>query len=68
MPTLRELRERAVLSQAELGELAGVSPTTISGLERGTRKKPFPRTIRKLAKALGCKPHEIEISFQKGPA
>jgi len=68
MPTLRELRERAVLSQADLEALSGVARTTISELERGTRKKPFPRTIRKLAKALGCKPNEIEISFQKGRA
>ena len=68
MPTLRELRERAVLSQADLEALSGVARTTISELERGTRKKPFPRTIRKLAKALGCKPNEIEITFQKGRA
>jgi len=63
MPTLRELREEAVLSQLELAELAGVARTTIGGLERGARKKPHPRTIRKLAKALGCRPQEIKITY-----
>lgn len=68
MPTLRELREKAVLSQAELAERSGVSRWTISDLEQGARKKPYPRTILKLARALRCKPQEIEITYIKGRA
>ena len=65
MPALRELRERAFLSQEELAERSGISRSTISGLERGARKKPYPRTIRKLAKALRCKPQDIKITPTK---
>ncbi|TMF12612.1 MAG: helix-turn-helix transcriptional regulator [Chloroflexi bacterium] len=65
MPTLRELREGAVLSQQDLAELAGVARTTISDFERGQRKKPHPRTIRRLAKALGCKPQEVAIAVSQ---
>ena len=64
MPTLRELRGRAVLTQAELAELAGVTPATVSDLEMGKRK-PRPSTIRKLGKALRVKPSEIEFNWPK---
>ncbi len=55
---LRELRDRASLSQEELAERAGVSRATIADLELGKRK-PQPKTRRKLAKALGVAPHEL---------
>ncbi len=55
---LRELRDRASLSQAELAEKSGVSRATIADLEAGKRK-PQPRTRRKLAKALGVEPHQL---------
>lgn len=64
MPTLRELRERAVLTQAELADLAGVTPATVSDLEMGKRK-PRPSTIRKLGKALKVKAAEIEFDFAR---
>ena len=64
MPTLRELREGAVLTQAELAELAGVTPATVSDLEMGKRK-PRPSTIRKLGKALKVKPSEIEFNLPR---
>ncbi|TMG06707.1 MAG: helix-turn-helix transcriptional regulator, partial [Chloroflexi bacterium] len=33
MATLRQLREKAVLTQAELARLADVTPSTVSDLE-----------------------------------
>ena len=64
LATLREIRERAVLTQAELAKLAGVTSATVSDLETGKRK-PRPSTVRKLAKALKVKPPEIEFIFTK---
>lgn len=61
LPTLRELREGAVLTQAELAELAGVTPATVSDLEMGKRK-PRPSTIRRLGKALKVNPSAIEFN------
>ena len=49
---LRALREAAGLSQEELAERAGLSPHAISALERGTRTRPYPHTLRSLASAL----------------
>jgi transcriptional regulator with XRE-family HTH domain len=49
---IRELRQRKLLSQRELAEKAGVSETTIVKLEMGATK-PQPRTLRKIAEALG---------------
>ena len=55
---LRALRERRFLSQRDLEELSGVSHVTISRIEQGYRK-PWPRTARKLAAALGVQPEEL---------
>lgn len=49
---LRGMRESAGLSQEELAERAGLSPHAISALERGTRTRPYPHTLRSLASAL----------------
>ena len=49
---LRGLRESAGLSQEELADRAGLSPHAISALERGTRTRPYPHTLRSLASAL----------------
>lgn len=51
-PVLRAMREDAGLSQEELAERAGLSPHAISALERGTRTRPYPHTLRSLATAL----------------
>jgi transcriptional regulator with XRE-family HTH domain len=40
------------LSQEELAERAGLSRRGISDLERGTRRAPYPATVRRLAEAL----------------
>ncbi|SFB13757.1 Predicted ATPase [Nocardioides alpinus] len=49
---LRGLREACGLSQEELAARAGLSPHAISALERGTRTRPYPHTLRSLAVAL----------------
>jgi len=55
---LRALRERAGLTQEELAERAGVTAHAVSALERGTRTRPYPRTVRSLAGALSAAPEE----------
>lgn len=54
MNALREQREKVMLSQAELAQRAGLSIKAISKIENGNGT-PWPQTIRKLAKGLGCK-------------
>ena len=54
---LKELRRERVLSLRELGE-GGVSYNTIWRIEDG-RQGAHPRTVRKLAEALGVQPSEL---------
>jgi predicted ATPase/transcriptional regulator with XRE-family HTH domain len=49
---LRSLRERAGLTQEELATRAGLTAHAVSALERGTRTRPYPHTVRALAAAL----------------
>ena len=60
MAKLRVLRERLFITQTELAEAAGISLVTLNRLENGKQKPSF-KTIRKLAKALGVEPGEIEF-------
>jgi transcriptional regulator with XRE-family HTH domain len=60
MQKLRELRQRRVLTLHELGELSGVAYNTIWRLENG-KSGAQPRTIRKLAAALGVEPEELVV-------
>ena len=55
---LRRLRQDRALSLRELGEKSGVSFDSIHKLESG-RRAAQPRTIRKLAAALGVEPREL---------
>ena len=55
---LKELRRERVLSLRELEEKSGVSYTTIWRLEDGRQGAP-PKTVRKLAEALGVQPSEL---------
>jgi transcriptional regulator with XRE-family HTH domain len=55
---LRTARERALLTQEELGTRAGVQPLTISRIETD-KVEPRYSTIRKIAKALGVDPVEL---------
>jgi transcriptional regulator with XRE-family HTH domain len=58
MPTLQKLRESAVSTQAELAEKVGVSVTTISHWETGS-KRPRTSNIRKLAEVFSVTPQEV---------
>lgn len=49
--TLQTLREKKLLSKAELARVAGVSPLTIDRIERGQCCRP--ETLRKIILALG---------------
>jgi transcriptional regulator with XRE-family HTH domain len=53
------IRERRMWTQARLAEEAGVSPTTVSGLESGRISRPHFGTLRKLAGALGVDPGDL---------
>ncbi len=58
---LRELRESKGLSQDDLVKLAGVAKGTIVDLELH-RRKPYPSTRRKLARALKVRPEAIQFA------
>jgi transcriptional regulator with XRE-family HTH domain len=53
------IRERRMWTQARLADEAGVSPTTVSGIESGRISRPHFGTLRKLARALGVEPEEL---------
>ncbi len=55
---VRRLRVLHALSQRELAAQAKLSVTTVNRIETGQRK-PMPRTVRKLAEALGVTPEEL---------
>jgi transcriptional regulator with XRE-family HTH domain len=56
---LVSIRERRMWTQARLADEAGVSPTTVSGIESGRISRPHFGTLRKLAGALGVEPEEL---------
>jgi transcriptional regulator with XRE-family HTH domain len=56
------LRERAGLTQEQEARRAGVSPTTISGIESGKITRPHLKTLLKLARALGADVGELRES------
>jgi transcriptional regulator with XRE-family HTH domain len=68
MQMVRELRERAPMTQQELadrarvrrrdGTLRPLSWQTVSDIERGV-SRPRPSTVRALAKALGVRPDQL---------
>jgi transcriptional regulator with XRE-family HTH domain len=53
------LRERAGLTQEQEAKSAGVSPTTISGIESGKITRPHLKTLLKIARALGVDVGEL---------
>jgi transcriptional regulator with XRE-family HTH domain len=55
---LRRLRRERALSQRDLTRMTGIAFDTISRLETG-KQRAQPRTIRKLADALGVEPREL---------
>ena len=64
---LRSLREAAGLTQEELAEKAGLRAKSISDLERGVRKHPYPHTVRSLADALKLSEGERTALFAAVP-
>ena len=58
LPRLRWWRERRALSQQELAERAGITRAALSRIETGL-SEPHPRTVRKLAEALGVGPEDL---------
>jgi transcriptional regulator with XRE-family HTH domain len=54
---LRQIRERAALTQAELASKAGVTRVSVLRIEGGQPARPS--TTRRLARALGVKPSEL---------
>lgn len=64
VPRLRELRERAVLTQEDLAQRSGVAVVTISRVEGGQGARIS--TIRKLAGALNTAPEELVKPVSEG--
>jgi transcriptional regulator with XRE-family HTH domain len=58
VPRLRAIRLRAALTQRELAERAQLTPSTVHRLENELQEVR-PTTLRKLARALGCKPADL---------
>ncbi len=55
---MRRIRRERALSQRDLTRMTGIAFDTISRLETG-KQRAQPRTIRKLADALGVEPREL---------
>ena len=55
---LKNLRVRRALTQEELAAKAGIGKNTVNRIERN-QAEPHMSTLRKLAQALGVKPHEL---------
>jgi DNA-binding XRE family transcriptional regulator len=67
MPTLKDFRERALLSQSELARMIGVHQETIHTWESG-RFKPIPRYQRKLVEVFHCTPDELVAAIKETKA
>ena len=64
MPTLKDWRERALLSQSELAHAAGVNRQTAYSWESG-RKRPKPEHRRKLVEIFRCTPDELLAALRE---
>ena len=58
LPGLRPARQRLGLTQRQLASRAGMGQGTITKLER-LERGAYPKTLRKLAVALGVSPAEL---------
>jgi transcriptional regulator with XRE-family HTH domain len=56
---VENIRRLRMWTQARLAQEAGVSPTTVSGIETGKIGRPHFGTLTKLARALGVAPAEL---------
>ena len=68
---VENVRRLRMWTQARLAQEAGVSPTTVSGIETGKIVRPHFGTLGKLARALGVAPEALlgsrESVEQQGP-
>ena len=68
---LVNIRRLRMWTQGRLAREAGVSPTTVSGIETGKIGRPHPGTLQKLARALDIDPQVLLLSkeplSQEGP-
>lgn len=55
---IKKLRQQQALSLTDLAEMTKLSRVTINRIENG-KQRPMPRTIRRLAKALGIRVQEL---------
>lgn len=62
---LRELRERAGLSQDELAEKAGTHQSTIWRLETGASRRIDFDLLDRLARAVGVRAEELGVLFDR---
>src|SRR5581483_9917064 len=65
---LRRARLAIRISQEELAERTGLSVRAIGDLERGRTRRPYPRTVRVLADALGIPDAAALLATQAGDA
>ena len=56
---LKELRERANLTQQDLAVAAGLSVSAVSQIEQGTNLDPRMNTLKALARVLGVSLDEL---------
>lgn len=61
--TLRDLREKKTLSQAEVAQRSGVEQTTVSQLELGKVRDPRISTLEKLAAVYGVRLQVVVDAF-----
>lgn len=60
MKTIRELRTEAGLTQLQLANKLGVTPSAVYNWERG-KNEPSATNLRDLARALGVAMEEIDL-------
>ena len=70
---LQSIRRLRMWTQGRLAEEAGLSPTTVSGIETGRIARPHFGTLHRLARALDVEPYMLlssseEPSGSEGPA
>ena len=60
MASLEVVRRRALLTQRELAQKAGVALSTVFLIEKGRQPRPSLRVIRSISSALGVPADEID--------
>lgn len=61
---IKELREKAGLSQAELSKESGVSQNLIARLESGSLTNTTTDTLFKIANALGVRVEQLFFTYE----